>query len=309
MPTVCRARRQNWRYCGSGSRVRFHGCREPWIVVGANGSGKSTLFDVFSFLKDALTRNVAVAVTRRGGYRELVSRGSDGPIQITVWFRESGGRLTTYHIEVAMEKGRIVVAREVLRCRRGRCGKPRRPVNFEHGEGSAITNEPVYGEEGAQEQREEFKLDDPSVPAIKGLGQFRRFRVACRIRRVIETWHVADAIPAAVEGAAKHVSMGRNLASVASVWAQAPCATGGRRARETPLPHPDSRSGRAVPVTTRAATGRSSFLRTRRSCSTRSSGWSRKWGSPRCAAAPPTTCSARSLPKRTSWETYGCRDS
>ncbi len=27
------------------------------IVVGANGTGKSTLFDVFSFLKDALTMN------------------------------------------------------------------------------------------------------------------------------------------------------------------------------------------------------------------------------------------------------------
>ena len=29
------------------------------IVVGANGSGKTTLFDVFSFLKEALTQNVA----------------------------------------------------------------------------------------------------------------------------------------------------------------------------------------------------------------------------------------------------------
>ena len=29
------------------------------VVVGANGSGKSTLFDVFSFLKDALTQNAA----------------------------------------------------------------------------------------------------------------------------------------------------------------------------------------------------------------------------------------------------------
>ena len=34
------------------------------IVVGANGSGKSTLFDIFSFLKDALSHNVAQAVAR-----------------------------------------------------------------------------------------------------------------------------------------------------------------------------------------------------------------------------------------------------
>lgn len=52
------------------------------VVVGANGSGKSTLFDVFTFLKDALTHNVGAAVARRGGYRELVSRGSDGTIKM-----------------------------------------------------------------------------------------------------------------------------------------------------------------------------------------------------------------------------------
>ena len=48
-------------------------------VVGANGSGKSTLLDAMSFLKDALTENVAEAVERRGGFRELVSRGESGP--------------------------------------------------------------------------------------------------------------------------------------------------------------------------------------------------------------------------------------
>ena len=37
------------------------------VVVGANGSGKTTLFDVFSFLKESLTQNVAQAVARRGG--------------------------------------------------------------------------------------------------------------------------------------------------------------------------------------------------------------------------------------------------
>ncbi|MSR62025.1 MAG: hypothetical protein EXS08_06235 [Planctomycetes bacterium] len=57
------------------------------IVVGANGSGKSALFDVFSFLKDALTQNVHSAVARRGGYRELVSRGQTGPLSIVVKFR------------------------------------------------------------------------------------------------------------------------------------------------------------------------------------------------------------------------------
>ena len=87
------------------------------VVVGANGSGKSTLFDVFSFLKDALTQNVATAVARRGGFRELVSRGEKGPIGITIKFRERGGRLATYVLQVAEDHGRVVVEREILRYR------------------------------------------------------------------------------------------------------------------------------------------------------------------------------------------------
>ena len=191
------------------------------IVVGANGSGKSTLFDVFTFLKDALTHNVAAAVTRRGGFRELVSRGSGGPIGITVQFRESGGRLATYILEIATENGQIVVAREVLRYRRGRYGKPWHFVDFSCGEGSAITNESVYGQEGAQEQREEFKLDDPSVLAIKGLGQFQRFRVVSEFRSLIENWHISDfhisdARPSVEAGYAEHLSTrGDNVAQVA----------------------------------------------------------------------------------------------
>ena len=35
------------------------------VVVGANDSDKSTFFDVFSFLKDALTQNVATVTTFR----------------------------------------------------------------------------------------------------------------------------------------------------------------------------------------------------------------------------------------------------
>lgn len=191
------------------------------IVVGANGSGKSTLFDVFTFLKDALTHNVAAAVTRRGGFEELVSRGSDGPIGITVQFRESGGRLATYILEVKTQDGHVVVAREVLRYRRGQFGKPWHFVDFRSGEGFAITNESVYGQEGVKEEREGFRLDDPSVLAIKGLGQFQRFRVVSEFRSLIENWHISDfhisdARPSMEAGYAEHLSArGDNVAQVA----------------------------------------------------------------------------------------------
>ena len=191
------------------------------VVVGTNGSGKSTLFDVFTFLKDALTQNVAAAVARRGGYTELVSRDSKGPIELTIKFRESSGKLVTYQLVIGSENGRVVVEREVLRYRRGQRGQPWRFVDFSKGVGTAITNESAYGQEGAAEERAEFKLDDPSVLAIKGLGQFQEFRVVSEFRSLIENWyisdfHIADARPSVEAGYAEHLSTrGDNVALVA----------------------------------------------------------------------------------------------
>ena len=192
------------------------------VVVGANGAGKSTLFDVFSFLKQALAQNVAQAVARRGGFRELVSRGEDGPIGITIKFREEGGRLATYVLEIAQDEGgRPVVQREVLRFRRGQSGRPWHFVDYSRGRGTAITNEALYGTEGVEAEREERVLDDPTVLAIKGLGQFKEFRVVAQFRSLIENWqvsdfHISEARSSAEAGYAEHLSSrGENVAQVA----------------------------------------------------------------------------------------------
>ena len=192
------------------------------VVVGANGTGKSTLFDVFSFLKDALVGNATTAVARRGGFKEIVSRNQNGPVGITVKFRESGGRLASYILEVALKKGRVTVNREVLRYRRGvGNGCPWNFVDFSDGSGTAITNESAYGEAGAGEHRETYVLEDPSILAIKGLGQFREFPVVSEFRSLIENWHIsnfhiADARPSAESGYAEHLSVqGDDVAQVA----------------------------------------------------------------------------------------------
>ena len=201
--------------------ARLTGLPRMTVVVGANGSGKSTLFDVFGFLKDSLTQNVAQAVARRGGFAELVSRGERGPIGVTVKFRESGGRLATYQLDIASDQGRPVVEREILKFRRGRHGQPWHFVDFSRGRGTAITNEAAYGQEGAIEERKEHVLDDPSVLAIKGLGQFKEFRVVAEFRSLIENWHISDfhisdARPSAEAGYAEHLSTrGDNVAQVA----------------------------------------------------------------------------------------------
>jgi len=72
------------------------------VIVGANGTGKSTLFNVFGFLKDALTTNVSTALIKQGGnrgFKEVRSRNSEGPIEIEIKFRDKpDSPLITYFL-------------------------------------------------------------------------------------------------------------------------------------------------------------------------------------------------------------------
>ena len=195
------------------------------VVVGANGSGKSSLFDVFTFLKDALTQNVASAVARRGGYRELVSRGQEGPIEITLKFREHGGPLVKYWLKINQDGGHVVVDHEALSYRKGQGGRGGwRFVDCRRGEGEVITNESEYGVsamKGADQKKRKFKLDDPSTLAIKSFGQLQEFPIVSEFRSLIENWHISDfhitdARPSAEVGYAEHLSTrGDNVALVA----------------------------------------------------------------------------------------------
>ena len=127
-------------------RAKWGGLPPFTVLVGANGSGKSTLFDALSFLKECLIENVSQAVARRGGLRELVTRGQSGPVGITVKFRERGGRLATYLLEIANQDGRPIVSREILRYarRHGKADRPWRFLDFSGGSGYAITNESAF---------------------------------------------------------------------------------------------------------------------------------------------------------------------
>ena len=197
------------------------------VLVGANGAGKSTLFDVFSFLKDALVMNVGKAVSKRGGYKELASRGfADEPIELTLQFRlEITGyeRLVTYSLKIEPDSiGRAVVAREILRYKRGASGKPFHFLDFSFGKGYSIINEEDFSKADETLKREEQELDASDILAIKGLGQFERFKAASAFRLMIENWHisdfhVSDARSSQEDGFAEHLSTrGENLPLVAN---------------------------------------------------------------------------------------------
>jgi len=189
--------------------------------IGKNGSGKSTFFDVFSFIKDSLNGNVSKAVSKRGGFKEIISRNCKGTISLVIKFRESGGKLATYELEIAQNPdGKIVVKKEVLKYRRGQHGSPWKYLDFSCGEGKAITNESIAKDAGEQE-RSKYVLDAPDILAIKGLGQFKEFKVVSEFRTMIEDWHVSDfyiseARQTAEDGVAEHLSSrGDNIALVA----------------------------------------------------------------------------------------------
>ncbi len=168
-----------------------------FVVVGANGSGKSTLFDVFGFLHDCLKGNVRQALDKRGRFGEVLSRGCDpkkDSILIELQYRmEITGieRLVTYSLEIAEHKGLPVVQRELLRYKRGRYGSPYHFLDFSKGAGYAITNEEDFNKADEALDREEQRVSADTL-AIKGLGQFERFKAANAFRQLIENWHVSD---------------------------------------------------------------------------------------------------------------------
>lgn len=165
------------------------------VVVGANGAGKTTLFDVFGFLHDCLKGNVRQALDRRGRFKEVLSRDSlEDTILIEIQYRmpiAGVDRLVTYSLEIG-EKGNVpYVKREVLRYKRGRYGSPFRFLDFTNGQGFAINNEEDFNKPDGELERE-FQTVAPDTLAIKGLGQFERFKAANAFRQLMESWHVSD---------------------------------------------------------------------------------------------------------------------
>jgi len=194
------------------------------VFVGANGTGKTTLFDVFGFLSDSLKNNVRQAFQKRGGFKEVISRGKTGFIEIELQFRiniASKNRLVTYRLEIGELQGMPYINREILRYKRRAYGSPYHFLDFSNGAGYAISNEEAFDKKDEELTREAQSLGSNDILAIKGLGQFQRFKAANAFRIFIENWHVSDfhiteARPSQEAGYAEHLSpTGNNLPLVA----------------------------------------------------------------------------------------------
>ena len=184
------------------------------VIVGANGAGKTTLFDVFGFLKDCLTYNVTRALQARGGFQEVVSRGHEQEtIELEIQYRlplAGTERLVTYLVEIGLQNRRPAVLREVLRCKRETYGSPFHFLDFRYGKGT-VTNEEDFSKMDVY--REEQDLGAMDILAIKGLGQFLKFKAANALRQMIESWHVSDFHIDAARGAKEAIGEYEHLSA------------------------------------------------------------------------------------------------
>lgn len=208
--------------------VEMSGIPRFCVIVGANGSGKSTLFNVFGFLKEALSTNVNTALMKQGGshgFSEVISRGSTGNIEFELKFRakntSKNNPIITYFLSIAEENGRAIVNREILKYRRGRKGQPWEFLNFSKGKGQAVINEQIVNSTDEKDlKRESQNLKSADILAIKGLAQFEKFPAVVALSQLIENWHVSDihvsqARPEQQAGFQEHLSCeGENLSLV-----------------------------------------------------------------------------------------------
>lgn len=161
------------------------------ILIGPNGSGKSTIFDVFAFLSECFSDGLQRAWTRRGGMREIRSRGRTGLIEIELKYREIPDRkkspIITYHLAIDEDQGLPMIAREWLQWRRGSHGKPFRFLDYEYGVGSAVAGD----QPDSEAHRTEEPLDSPDLLAVSALGQLQAHPRMSALRRFITGWYLS----------------------------------------------------------------------------------------------------------------------
>ncbi|MFH1090344.1 MAG: AAA family ATPase, partial [Pseudomonadota bacterium] len=157
------------------------------VFLGPNGSGKSTVFDVFAFLSECFTEGLRRAWDRRGRFKELRTRGADGPIVFELKYRERPWPIITYHLAIDQNDKGPYVSEEWLQWRRRQRGRPFKFLDFKNGAGKVIPGE----EPETDIDRIEEQLSSPEMLAVNTLGQFAKHPRVSALRRFITDWYLS----------------------------------------------------------------------------------------------------------------------
>lgn len=168
------------------------------VFLGPNGSGKSTVFDVFAFLSECFSVGLRKAWDHRNRFKELRTRGSEGPIVFELKYRERPNTpIITYHLAIDEEPARgPFVAEEWLQWRRLSYGRPFRFLDFTNGNGRVVTGETP----DEQDERVDEKLDSPEMLAVNTLGQLAKHPRVSALRRFITGWYLSYLTTASTRG-------------------------------------------------------------------------------------------------------------
>lgn len=168
--------------------IELKGLTSLTVFLGPNGSGKSTLFDVFAFLSECFGSGLRKAWDRRGRFKELRTRGVEGPIIFEVKYREKkDSPLITYQLEIGEDAKGPFVAREFLSWKRGAHGRPFNFLDFSNGEGEVVTGEMP----DEQDTRAQERLDSRELLAVNTLGQLAKHPRVGALRRFITGWYLS----------------------------------------------------------------------------------------------------------------------
>lgn len=158
------------------------------VFLGPNGSGKSTIFDVFAFLSESFGSGLRKAWDKRGRFKELRTRGEDGPIIFEIKYREKlKSPLITYHLEIDEDTKGPFVARESLKWKRASHGQPFSFLDFSKGEGEVVTGEMP----DEQDTRTPERLESRELLAVNTLGQFAKHPRVGALRRFVTGWYLS----------------------------------------------------------------------------------------------------------------------
>ena len=158
------------------------------VFLGPNGSGKSTIFDVFAFLSECFSSGLRKAWDRRGRFKELRTRGSQGPIVIELKYREDRKKpVITYHLAIDENAKGPFISEEWLAWKRGKFGRPFRFLDFREGAGLVVSGE-IPDE---QDERIEERLSSPETIAANTLGQLAKHPRVTALRRFITGWYLS----------------------------------------------------------------------------------------------------------------------
>lgn len=151
--------------------------------------------------------------------RELVTRGTAGPIVIELELLDEGGASVTYALSITEASGHAVVEGESL-VLRGGAAEDWLLLAFHHGSGTVTLNEAERGMPDALPLPMHLTLVGNDVLALKAVGQLTQFATISRVLRFVESGHsshigLREGIASASSGPREHLSAtANNLALV-----------------------------------------------------------------------------------------------